>query len=109
MAPVPPGDGIHVRPEDLTAHAGRLDQVAGRLDTANRAGQHVRLGTHAYGQLCALVPMLLDDLQRTLVDGIGTAAGSVRDTAERLRVGAERYRAADTRAAQLLDQVRRTQ
>lgn len=55
------------------------------------------------------MPMLLDDLQRTLVDGIGTAAGSVRDTAQRLRVGAERYRAADTRAEQLLDQVRRQQ
>ncbi|MCX4391249.1 ESX-1 secretion-associated protein [Micromonospora peucetia] len=106
---MPPGDGIHVRPENLTAHAGRLDQAADRLDTAKAAGQHVRLGAHAYGQLCALMPMLLDDLQRTLVDGIGTAAGSVRDTAQRLRVGAERYRAADTRAEQLLDQVRRQQ
>ncbi|MER7418322.1 type VII secretion target [Micromonospora peucetia] len=109
MATVPPGDGIHVRPEDLTAHAARLDQVAGRLDTTKGAGQHVRLGADAYGQLCALMPMLLDDLQHTLVDGIGRAAGSVRDTAERLRVGAERYRAADTRAEQLLNQVRRQQ
>lgn len=107
VAPVPPGDGIHVRPEDLTAHAGHLDRAADRLDTARAAGQHVRLSADAYGQLCVLVPMLLDGLQRTLVDGIGAAAGSVRDSGERLRAGAARYRAADARAERLLDQVRR--
>ncbi|WP_433393668.1 type VII secretion target [Micromonospora sp. KLBMP9576] len=109
MAPVPPGDGIHVRPEDLTAHAGHLEHCADRLDTAKGAGQHVRLGTAAYGQLCALMPMLLDDLQRTLVDGIGTAAESVRDTARGLRLSAEHYRAADARAERSLNQVQRRQ
>ncbi|MEV6811308.1 type VII secretion target [Micromonospora sp. NPDC051296] len=103
---MPGGDGIQVDPDDLTAHAARLDRHAGNLDTARQAGQHVRLGTDAYGQLCAIMPALLDGLQRVLVDGIGTAAGSVRDTAGRLRTGADRYRAADNRAQQLLDQVR---
>ncbi|PZG18363.1 ESX-1 secretion-associated protein [Micromonospora craterilacus] len=103
---MPAGDGIQVDPDDLTSHAARLDRHAGNLDTARQAGQHVRLGTDAYGQLCAIMPALLDGLQRVLVDGIDTAADSVRDTAGRLRTGADRYRAADTRAQQLLDQLR---
>ncbi|MEU5909421.1 type VII secretion target [Micromonospora sp. NPDC047527] len=110
---MPAGDGIQVDPADLTAHAARLDRCAGSLDTAQRAGQHVRLGTDAYGQLCAMMPMLLDGLQRTLVDGIGAAAGSVRDTAGsvrdtagKLRTSADGYRRSDTHAKQLLDGVR---
>ncbi|NJC12657.1 hypothetical protein F4558_002483 [Micromonospora profundi] len=103
---MPAGDGIQVDPADLTAHAARLDRCAGGLDTAQQAGQHVRLGTDAYGQLCAMMPMMLDGLQRTLVDGITTAAGSVRDTAGRLRTGADSYRGSDDRAKQHLDEVR---
>ncbi|GGO31793.1 type VII secretion target [Micromonospora parathelypteridis] len=103
---MPAGDGIQVDPDDLTAHAARLDRCAGNLDTARQAGQHVRLGGDAYGQLCAMMPMLLDGLQRTLVDGIGAATGSVRDTAGRLRTSADRYRSSDARASHLLDQTR---
>ncbi|MEU0546755.1 type VII secretion target [Micromonospora sp. NPDC005979] len=103
---MPGGEGIQVDPDDLTAHAARLDRCAGSLDTAQQAGQHVRLGTEAYGQLCALMPMLLDGLQRTLVDGIGTAAGSVRDTAAKLRTSADHYRSSDAHAKHLLDEVR---
>ncbi|MEU4335284.1 type VII secretion target [Micromonospora lupini] len=100
------GDGIQVDPDDLIAHAARLDRCAGSLDTAQQAGQHVRLGTDAYGQLCALMPTLLDGLQRTLVDGIGAATASVRDTAGKLRTGADRYRHSDAQAQDLLDGVR---
>ncbi|MEU4791435.1 type VII secretion target [Micromonospora tulbaghiae] len=103
---MPAGDGLQVDPDDLTAHAAHLDRCAGSIDTARQAGQHVRLSADAYGQLCAIMPVLLDGLQRTLTDGIGTAAASVRDTAGRLRSSAERYRASDARAADLLDRVR---
>ncbi|WP_030490687.1 type VII secretion target [Micromonospora chokoriensis] len=103
---MPAGDGIQVDPDDLTAHAARLDRCASSLDTAQQAGQHVRLGTDAYGQLCAMMPMLLDGLQRTLVDGVAAAAESVRDTADKLRVGAHRYRSSDAHAKHLLDGVR---
>ncbi|MEU5785289.1 type VII secretion target [Micromonospora lupini] len=103
---MPTGDGIQVDPDDLTAHAARLDRCGGNLDTAQQAGQHVRLGTDAYGQLCALMPTLLDGLQRTLADGIGAAATSVRDTAGKLRAGADRYRHSDAHAQHLLDGVR---
>ncbi|MEU7619235.1 type VII secretion target [Micromonospora rifamycinica] len=103
---MPTGDGIRVAPDDLTTHAAHLDRCADSLDTARRAGQHVQLDAEAYGQLCAIMPVLLAGLQQTLVDGIGTAAGSVRDTAGKLRSGADGYRAADARAARQLDRVR---
>ncbi|EEP73565.1 hypothetical protein MCAG_03892 [Micromonospora sp. ATCC 39149] len=103
---MPVGDGIQVDPDDLTHHAARLDRIAGSLDTARQAGQHVRLGTDAYGQLCVIMPMLLDRLQDTLVDGIDSAAGSVRDTADKLRTTAARYRATEARAERLLRQAR---
>ncbi|RKN47724.1 type VII secretion target [Micromonospora endolithica] len=103
---MPTGDGIRVDPDDLIRHAARIDRSADDLDTARQAGQHVRLDTDAYGQLCAIMPLLLDGLQRTLVDGIGTAAGSVRDTAGRLRASAASYRASDVHADHLLRRVR---
>ncbi|MEU1884641.1 type VII secretion target [Micromonospora rifamycinica] len=103
---MPAGDHIRVDPDDLTTHAAHLDRCADSLDTARRAGQHVQLDADAYGQLCAIMPVLLADLQRTLVDGVGTAARSVRDTAGKLRSGADGYRAADARAARQLDRLR---
>ncbi|SCL44896.1 Excreted virulence factor EspC, type VII ESX diderm [Micromonospora citrea] len=103
---MPGDDGIRVDTDGLTRHAARLDRRADSLDTARQAGQHVRLGAEAYGQLCAIVPVLLDGVAQTLVQGIDTAAGSVRDTADRLRTGADRYRAADTRAEQSLQRIR---
>ncbi|MFI7214284.1 type VII secretion target [Micromonospora maritima] len=103
---MPAGEGLQVDPDDLTAHAAHLHRCADSIDTARGAGQQVRLGADAYGQLCALMPVLLDGLQRTLTDGIGTAAASVRDTADKVRAGAERYRASDTHAAHLLDRLR---
>ncbi|RLP89322.1 ESX-1 secretion-associated protein [Micromonospora sp. BL4] len=104
---MPSGDSIHVDPDDLTSHAAHIDRNADRLDTARQAGQHVRLSADAYGQLCAIMPILLDGLQRTLVDGIGTAAGSVHDTAGRLRTSTDHYRASDARAEQVLRQAGR--
>ncbi|MEO3768987.1 type VII secretion target [Micromonospora sp. B9E7] len=103
---MPVGDVIQVDPDDLTAHGARLDRFAGNLDTAQQAGQHIRLGADAYGQLCAMMPTLLDGLQRTLVDAIGAAAASVRDTAVRLRTSADHYRVSDAHAEKRLDEVR---
>ncbi|MGK5441439.1 type VII secretion target [Micromonospora sp. URMC 105] len=97
-------DGILVDPDDLTRHAARLDRSADSLDTAKQAGQHIQLSDGAYGQLCVIVPVLLDGLQRTLVAGIGIAAWSVRDTAGRLRTSADNYRRTDDHVERQLRQ-----
>lgn len=101
------GDRVQVISADLTRHGGRLDGIADTLATAQQAGQAVRLGAGAYGQLCAMLPALLDGLQQVLVDGIGTAAHSVRDTAGRVRIVADAYDGADGRSAAAFDLLRK--
>jgi hypothetical protein len=88
-------DQFGVRPGDLVAHAATVDGIAGRVDTAAQAGAATRAGDEAYGKLCVMVPALLNVLQDTLVDGIGSAAGSLRDTGSRLRATAADYEEAD--------------
>lgn len=103
---MPSGEGIQVSPADLRAHAGHLDGIADALNVARQAGQSVRLDVDAYGQLCVLMPVLLDQVQRILVDGVDTAARSVGDTADRLRTVAGRYEDTDGRADTMLSRIR---
>jgi hypothetical protein len=100
---VPPGDGVSVTPADLIAHAGHVDEVAGRIGEAARAGAATAPGPDAYGRLCVLVPLMLGQLQGRVVDGIEAAERSLRDTSDRLRASAAGYRDADRRAAGAVD------
>jgi Excreted virulence factor EspC, type VII ESX diderm len=101
-----PGDSIQVRPADLLAHAARIEGVAAQLDTAKRAGDAVQMGAAAYGKLCAIVPVLLNELQGLLIDGIDTAAHSVHDTGARVRAAADAYQSSDERAAAAHNRIR---
>jgi uncharacterized protein YukE len=101
------GDSISVSPQDLISHANRVNGAAEQVATARRAGEAVRLGGHAYGHLCVMVPVLLGGLQDLVVDGIAAAERSLHDTGDRLRRTAEAYRAADEHSAQMLDRIGR--
>ena len=52
------------------------------------------------------MPVLLDQVQRVLVDGVDAAARSVGDTADRLRTAAARYGDVDVRAETTLNRIR---
>jgi len=88
-----------VRHQEITSHAGSVEAVAARVSTAAQAGAATRAGNAAYGKLCTMVPVMLNVLQDILIDGIESAAESLRDTGVRLRATAEDYAAADTRSA----------
>ena|SRR5919107_2727868 len=90
----------------LVAHAGVVDRIGDALTTAAQAGEAVRMGTGAYGKLCQFVPLLLNELQQAMVDGMATAAGSVHDTADRLRSVVAGYDAADGNAEDRLRNTR---
>jgi hypothetical protein len=90
---------VHVDSNDLRAHAGQMDGAGDGLTTAQQAGAAVRTDAGAYGQLCQLVPALLNVLQGQVIDGIATAAGSVHDTADALRSVAVAYDSSDGNAA----------
>ena len=99
-------DQIGVHPADLIAHAGRMEAIGDQVATARQAGDAVRAGAGAYGQLCVMVPVMLGVLQDLLVDGIGAAADSLHDTGGRLRTAAQAYETTDKRRAQVTDTIR---
>jgi|GEM_PF-2147355 hypothetical protein len=101
------GEGFQVTAADLMAHAGHLDQVAGELATAKQAGETTRPGPDAYGRLCVIVPSVLGQLHSTVVEGIGAAVDSVRDTAARVRSAAGDYRATDEGSSARFNRIRR--
>ena len=105
---MPGDDAVNVTPAELTAHAAHLDEIAARVTVAQQAGENVRMGTEAYGQLCTIVPILVDSLQRMVVDGIEAAAASLHDSGARLRSAAGGYETADQASADRLKLVRQT-
>lgn len=100
-----PGGEFQVDSAALVAHAGEVDRIGDDLSTVAQAGETVRTDTGVYGQLCQIVPLLLNDLQQFMVGGVSTAASSAHDTAGALRSVAAEYDEADRSAA---DRLRRT-
>jgi hypothetical protein len=97
---------VRVDSAGLVSHAGEVDRIADGLATAVQAGAAVRTGSGAYGVVCRFVPVLLNGLQQAMVEGMGAAAGSVRDTADRLRSVAAAYDTADGNAVTRLRSTR---
>lgn len=73
--------------------------VADQIGAACRAGRAVRLDQDAYGQLCTIVPQMVNALQDFVLEAIDTAAGSLHDSADRLRIVADTYQDTDDIAA----------
>jgi hypothetical protein len=99
VTPVPPGEGVSVRPADLIAHAGQVDAVAAGVGQARQAAATTAPGPEAYGKLCVIVPALLGQLQGLVIDGVAAAEQSLRDSAGRLREAAAGYSDTDEQAA----------
>lgn len=92
-------DQVAVRYTELVTHAGHVDGVADQVAVAAQAGSAVRAGGDAYGKLCAMVPVMLNVLQGSLIGGINAAATSLCDTGTRLRTTADDYASTDQRRA----------
>jgi excreted virulence factor EspC (type VII ESX diderm) len=96
---------FQVKSSDLVSHASEVNGIGDGLDNAKQAGSVVHVDVGAYGQLCQFVPALLNGLQTTLIDGIGSAVTAAHDTADALRSTAADYDATDGNAA---DRIRKT-
>jgi len=92
-------DRVGVRHAELVTHAGHVEGIGDQVATAARAGAALRAGNDAYGQLCVMVPIMLNALQDVLVDGIDAAADSLHDTGVRLRITAAGYETTDNERA----------
>jgi Excreted virulence factor EspC, type VII ESX diderm len=90
-----PLDEVSVISQTLTRHATGIDSVAAQVAQAKQAGDTVRLDGQAYGKLCWAVPLMINSLQDIVLDALGAADASLRETAQRLRAAADRYDQAD--------------
>jgi hypothetical protein len=100
------GPSFQVESNSLVAHARTVDEIGDGIMAAADASRTVQTDTGAYGQLCQIVPALLNGLQQAMADGMATAAESAHETADSLRSVAAAYDDADAAAADRLRNTR---
>jgi excreted virulence factor EspC (type VII ESX diderm) len=80
-------------------HAAGVDEVADAVRLAASAVHDVTMDSQAYGQLCQFLPGLLTPLFGLARAAMTRSAGSLGETATKLRTTAEQMRDTDTAAA----------
>ncbi|GAA0449012.1 hypothetical protein Aca07nite_80220 [Actinoplanes capillaceus] len=94
-----PGSSLSVTPDELLRHSAHLRVIADELDEIGRAATATQPGPESYGRICAIVPELLNEFREPLIEAIGVAVTSVRDTAVAVRGVADAYELSDEAAA----------
>jgi hypothetical protein len=80
-------------------HAAGVDDVADAVRLAASAVHDVTMDSQAYGQLCQFLPGLLSPLFGLAQGAMNRSAGSLGQTAAKLRTTAEQMVGTDTAAA----------
>ncbi|MGQ0838437.1 type VII secretion target [Actinokineospora sp.] len=86
---MPEGYGVLI--DELGAHAGRLDALNDKLDTALLAARQAHLGDQAYGVVCQFFVPMVRAVSEPGVAVIGKAAETVDATATGVRDTARAY------------------
>jgi len=102
------GEGYQVNAERLDSHVVHLEQIAGDIGTARSAATAVRLDVQAYGQMCLVVPIMINVLGGIVGDGLEDAVQSLRHNADQMKVMASRYREAEEQTQQRLERLQRS-
>lgn len=98
-------DDLTVLPDAVFVHGGHVDRAADQIATVGQAGRAVRVDRDAYGQLCTIVPLMVNSLQDFVLDAIDAAVGSLHESADRLRTVAAGYQDTDVIAADAMRQL----
>ena len=101
------GEGYQVNAEHLRAHGGQLDRIADRVENARTAGDSVRLGADAYGEFCAVVPLLIGGLQSVVNDVLTDARNSLRGSGDQIRATAQLYEEAEAEQQRRIERLHR--
>jgi hypothetical protein len=96
------GQGYEVLTGELGTHAGKVDGLAERLQTAVQAAQQVTMDNSAYGVLCQPFALLLDPFEQLGVRALQSAQESVADTAGKVRDAVQTYTGQDQTSGQAL-------
>jgi hypothetical protein len=85
-------EDLGVDTDGLNRHAASIDKAVIAINQAAAAGEHVRLGSDAYGFLCQMLPAALDSIQKTAVSAGRDMAFSLSTVADLMRETAYTYR-----------------
>ncbi|HEX6355892.1 type VII secretion target [Actinophytocola sp.] len=83
------GDGYTVKPDELRAHAAKLEALRDRFAAVKSASTHITQDSQAYGLLCGWIAAVLegrhrrqDELVAYVEENLSLAARSLRDSAD---------------------------
>lgn len=93
------GQGYEVLTDELGTHAGKIDGLAQRLQTAVDAARQVTMDNSAYGVICQPFALLLDPFEQMGVSALENAHESVSGSAQQAREAMQSYQAQDEQAA----------
>jgi len=93
-------DGYEVLTDELGTHAGKVDGLAERLQTAVDAARQVSMDNSAFGVICQPFALMLDPFERMGVQALEAAKESVSGTAGSVRTAATKYEGQDEGTAQ---------
>ena len=88
--------------EDLTTHAGHLDELCDRIDTAIQAARVASMSDEAYGVLCSFLPPIVNPLEEEGVGSLRSAGEGLEHIAHNVRQSATEYRDTDESGARSL-------
>ncbi|MDQ0379334.1 type VII secretion target [Amycolatopsis thermophila] len=88
-------DGYEVLTDELGTHAGKVDGLAERLQTAVDAARQVSMDNGAFGVICQPFAMMLDPFEQRGIQALEAAKECVSGTAGNVRTASTNYEGQD--------------
>jgi uncharacterized protein YukE len=88
--------GIEVDPEELRAHANHLRTLHGRFAAIEEASSHISMSDDAYGQLCQMLPPIMEERHLDQDAGMAALAENFNLLAQAIAECADAYEEADS-------------
>ncbi|MFD4251298.1 type VII secretion target [Amycolatopsis thermoflava] len=98
-------NGYEVLTDELGTHAGKVDGLAERLQTAVEAARQVSMDNSAFGVICQPFAMMLDPFEQMGVRALEVATESVSGTAGNVRTTVTNYDGQDDTTRQTVKQL----
>lgn len=98
-------DDIGTSPEELRAHAAKLQGFEDRLKTALDAANQVSMGSEAYGKICAFFVPVVRSVSQPGTDALRNTSDVLGDLAAKVKNSANTYESSDARGTHHLNQV----
>jgi hypothetical protein len=92
-------DGFRLPPEQLRAHAGKLDRYGDALNEAADAARGIRLDGSAYGKINDFFPAVLNAVADPVSQSIDSAHKAMSGLADSLRAAIQQHEVTDAQVA----------